>query len=231
MKPSQHNAAELRFGLGRLAVVCGLLGLTSLLAVPARAGDWQLDLGSYALQPVTDAGQRLATPNLHGFELGAEAEVAPDLLVGVRWWLATGSSDPDVGQTGTFDGQTLQLSAKWRRKMSAAVAPYARVGLGAMWGRAEVSDSRSAVHADMATPVADAVAGVELTLPRLYRPDARWKPTVGLTFEAGWMHALSQNLQAESPIQPLAGVQTDKIALGDLTWSGWTARLGFVIRL
>lgn len=207
-----------------------LVWLGCLLALPATAADWQIDAGNQALQPVTDSGQRLATPNLSGFQLAAEAEVQPNLLLGVRWWLPYGDNSPERGPQGTFDGQGLTATAKWRFPVTEHLRPYGRFGAGALWGKATVGDNLRSLHANTATAMLDAAGGIELLLPRDYTPGSRWKPTVGLTFELGWLHALGEALTARSDVRPL-GSTAPEVELGTLTWSGWTARLGVVVRL
>lgn len=207
-----------------------LAALSLWLAAPAEAADWQLDAGNQALQPVTDSGQRLATPNLSGFQLGAEAEVQPNLLLGVRWWLPYGKNSPDSGPQGSFEGQGLAATAKWRFPITEHIRPYGRFGVGALWGKASVGDNLRMLQADTATAMLDATGGIELLLPRNYTPGSRWKPTVGLSFELGWLHALGEALTARSDVRPLGG-SAPEVELGTLTWSGWTARLGVVVRL
>ena len=172
--------------------VTGLLvWLGCLLAQPATAADWQIDAGNQALQPVTDSGQRLATPNLSGFQLAAEAEVQPNLLLGVRWWLPYGDNSPERGPQGTFDGQGLTATAKWRFPVTEHLRPYGRFGAGALWGKATVGDNLRSLHANTATAMLDAAGGIELLLPRdwprLAMRASRFCSRGGMNVCCGWL--------------------------------------------
>lgn len=225
-----HTSLGRRLATVFAAAIASVL-LLSALASPAHAGDWLLDLGNTTLQPVTDSAQRLATPNLSGFSLGAEVDAQPNLAVGIRWWLPAGKNQPNQGPDGSFSGQALAATAKWRFPLTEHARPYGRFGIGALWGTAELQDTQRTLRADSATALVDAAGGIELLLPRVYTPGSRWRPSVGLTFELGWLHGLGEALTGRSKVQPLSDVPAKDVELGTLTWSGWTARLGIVVRL
>lgn len=209
--------------------------LAGLLATPARAAEWGVDLGTAGIRTATTAATRLlGSANHGGSVVRIHREVAPDLLVGVEYWHAATSGAWLQGLDTDSRSDAGLVDLRYRYAWSAWLTPFARCGLGAAHTSVELGDGVTSYRAEQVAPLALASLGAELLIPRRVFArgvDRKEGFTLGLSWEVGYQHLFQRSWSAERVGGGPNGSAARPLELGDAAISGWLSRLTFVVRL
>jgi opacity protein-like surface antigen len=166
-----------------------------------------------------------------GVTLGAELQVVRTLLVGLELGYSGGSfSDVVFGSQGTaVRMDTVEAGVRVGYRLWGALTPFVRAGFAGTWTEAHVRAGTGSLGGTDFAPGGYALAGLELTvrrdwLRRTLRTDAF---TMGITFEAGYVHL--GRFGFDGGVSQTGLLDEQRSGLGDLTLGGPAIRVGFLL--
>jgi len=166
-----------------------------------------------------------------GVTLGAELAVFRSLLVGLEVGYSGGSFTDTVfdTQATAVRMDTIEAGVRVGYRLWGLLTPFVRGGFAGTWTEARVRAGSTSLGGTDFAPGAYALAGLELALSREWlrralRTDAF---TLGITFEAGYVHLGKFELAGGLSQSGLLDEQ--RSGLGALTLGGPAIRVGFLL--
>ncbi|MBM4342544.1 MAG: hypothetical protein FJ100_04110 [Deltaproteobacteria bacterium] len=221
------NAARiLALAVAVAAVATPVHGETPMVVEPVVLG---VDLGNGWMRVGTQSGAALLAHNLwSGAWLRAHGAVARGVQVGLSWWRPA-----EEGTPPTTRGHAASIDVRYARELASWLHPYGRLGLGAAWVDHERTLGAATFSGSQVLPLGVAALGLDaLMSPATWSrsPSARWRFTVGVGYEMGWVQLAGGDwtLQSQRDLSP-ALTQRD-LPLGGATLAGLFQRLSFLVR-
>jgi len=166
-----------------------------------------------------------------GLNAGIEFFLVPGLVVGAEVGWVGGRFTDAVFDTDTtsVEAHSLWAGARVGYRLWDSVTPYVRGGFSATWLGARVHTDTQSLGGRAFAPGAYALGGVELTIRRTWMRKVFGSEifTMGLVFEAGWVHLGRFDLDGGKNSSGL--VDDYRAGLGRLTLRGVTVNAGLVL--
>jgi opacity protein-like surface antigen len=166
-----------------------------------------------------------------GLNGGVELSLVPRLVVGAEvGWVGGRFEDTVFGtDTTAVEAHSLRAGVRVGYRLWDAVTPYVRGGFTATWLAARIRTDTQSLGGRAFAPGAYALGGVELTIRRSWMRKAFGSGdfTMGLVFEAGWVHLGRFDLSGGKDSEGL--LDDHRAGLGRLTLEGVTVNAGLVL--
>ena len=166
-----------------------------------------------------------------GLAGGMELTLLARLVVGAEvGWVGGGFTGSLFGSdTTNLKAHSLRMGVRVGYRLWDAVTPYVRGGFAATWLAARVYTDTQTLGGRSFAPGAYGLAGVEFTIRRSWMRKVFGSKifTMGLVFEAGWVHLGQFNLEGGKNTSGL--VDDYRAGLGRLTLTGVTVNAGLVL--
>ncbi len=217
----------------RLALAVALCALARPAMAQAPAASEPvligIDLGTATMRAGTKSGVALLDHEWWGGAwLRAHGAVAKGVQVGLGWWRPT-----ETGTQPTTLGHAAVLDVRYGHDIASWLHTYGRVGLGAAYVEHERNQSGASFHGSQILPLGVAALGVDAVMaPSTWSrtPASRWRFTMGVGYEVGWMQLVGGDwtLQSQRTLSP--AVPQRDLPLGGATLAGVPQRVSFLVR-